>query len=167
MRLSVRERREKFVLLLLLSVAGAVLFGWLLLPIMGGGTDTSGLKARLRQHIRDEEQFRAVVQEALPVVDSAYRKILNYDPGVQAVFIESDIHNQVGAINAFYQRKADDPRYKCFWQQAQLLEMLFNNRKELRGNYKDADGLGRSLDDCKLSRRGLQEALINQDKRNR
>lgn len=165
MRLSVRERREKFVLLLLLSVAGAVLFGWLLFA--GYDTDTAALKSILRQRIRDEEQFRTVMQEALPVVDSAYRKIQNYDPGVQAVFIESDIRNQVGAINAFYQRRADDPRYKCFLQQAELLDMLFNNRKELRGNYKDADGLGRSLDDCKLSRRGLQEALINQDRRNR
>ncbi|TDW96804.1 type VI secretion system TssO [Dinghuibacter silviterrae] len=165
MRLSVKERREKFVLLLLLTLAVGGLFGWVLFS--GYGTDTSALKAKLTQRIREEELFRAALGEARPAVDSVYRKIQQYDPGVQAVFLESDIRNQVGAINALYQRRAYDPRYKCFWQQAQFLEMLFNDRKELRGNYKDMETLGQSLDDCKLSRRGLQEALMNQGRRGR
>jgi hypothetical protein len=165
MRLSVKERREKFVLLLLLTLAVGGLFGWVLFS--GYGADTTALKARLTQRIREEELFRAALDEARPAVDTVYRKIQQYDPGVQAVFLESDIRNQVSAIDALYQRRAYDPRYKCFWQQAQFLDMLFNDRKELRGNYKDMETLNQSLDDCKLSRRGLQEALMNQGRRGR
>lgn len=165
MRLSVKERREKFVLLLLLTLAAGGLFGWVLFS--GYGADASALKARLSQRIREEDQFQSALREAKPDVDSVFRKIQQYDPGVQAVFLESDIHSQVGAVTALYQRRAYDPRYKCFWQQAQFLDMLFNDRKELKGNYKDIEILSQSLDDCRLSRRGLQEALINQGHRGR
>lgn len=159
MRLSVKERQEKFILLLLMTVTMGALFCWALFG--GYGMDGRGLKARLVNQINDERAFREAVEEAQPIIDSAYRKIMTYDPSVQAVFLENDIHNQVGAINAVYQRKASDVKYKCFNQQAQFLDMLFNDRKELKGNYGDMDELSKSLDDCKLARRGLQEALMN------
>jgi hypothetical protein len=159
MHLSIKERREKFVLLLFMTLVAGGLFCWALFG--GYGMDGSDLKAKLVNQIEDERAFRDAVDEAQPIIDSAYKKIMTYDPSVQAVFLENDIHNQVGAINAVYQRRASDFKYKCFLQQAQFLDMLFNDRKELKGNYGDIDRLSKSLDDCKLARRGLQEALMN------
>ncbi|NIG57602.1 hypothetical protein F3J22_29300 [Chitinophaga sp. Cy-1792] len=122
------------------------------------------MKDKLAQKITAEKQFESVAAEMRPAVDSTYKKIIDFDPSVQALFLESDILNAIGSIKAAYQRKSYDMRYKAFLQEAQLLEVMFYDKKELRGNYRNIEKLNSDLDRCNLSKRGIQEAIINQNR---
>ncbi|MBV8252575.1 MAG: hypothetical protein JO154_08205 [Chitinophaga sp.] len=160
--LSIKERQEQFVFLLLLSLFTIVLLAWLLFS--GSDVGNSAMKDKLAQKITSEKQFESVAAEMRPAVDSTYKKIMDFDPSVQALFLESDILNAIGSIKAAYQRKSYDVRYKAFLQEAQLLEVMFYDKKELRGNYRNIEKLNSDLDRCKLSKRGIQEAIINQSR---
>lgn len=160
--LSIKERQEQFVFLLVLSLFTIALLAWLLFS--GSDVGSSAMKAQLAQKITAEKQFESVADEVRPAVDSTYRKIMDFDPSVQALFLESDILNAIASIKAAYQRKSYDVRYKAFLQEAQLLEVLFYDKKELRGNYRNIEKLNSDLDRCKLSKRGIQEAIINQNR---
>lgn len=161
-KLSLKERREQFVFLLLLAVVSTGLLSFIVFN--GGHYSSADIKQKLAKKIKEEAQFEAVAEETKPTIDSTFKKIIQYDPSVQALFLESDIQNAIGAIRAAYQRRAYDSRYKCFLQQASFFEIMFTDRKELRGNYKDIENYNKSLDDCKLSRTALLDAIM---KRNR
>lgn len=160
--LSIKERQEQFTFLLILSLFTIALLAWLLFS--GSDLSAGALKEKLAQKITDEKQFENMVSEVRPAVDSTYKKIMDFDPSVQALFLESDILNAIASIKAAYQRKSYDGKYKSFLQEAQLLEILFYDKKELRGNYRNIDKLNSDLDRCKLSKRGLQEAIINHNR---
>ncbi|RAJ88094.1 hypothetical protein CLV59_101859 [Chitinophaga dinghuensis] len=160
--LSIKERQEQFIFLLVLSLFTIVLLAWLLFS--GSDVGNSAMKDKLAQKITSEKQFESVAAEMRPAVDSTYKKIMDFDPSVQALFLESDILNAIGSIKAAYQRKSYDVRYKAFLQEAQLLEVMFYDKKELRGNYHNIEKLNSDLDRCKLSKRGIQEAIINQSR---
>lgn len=157
--LSIKERQEQFIFLLILTILTVSLLSWLLF----GARDlrTGAMKEKLAQRMLEEQQFAGVVEEVQPTVDSTYKRIMEFDPAVTALFLESDILNAIGSIRAAYQRKAHDLKYKTFSQEAQLLEILFYDKKELRGNYRNIRKLEQDLDQCKLSQRGLQEAILN------
>ncbi|MGN6510383.1 MAG: type VI secretion system TssO, partial [Chitinophaga sp.] len=135
---------------------------WLLFG--GGRHNTGDMKEKLSQRMRDEEQFIQAMAEVQPMVDSTYKRIMAFDPAVTALFLEADILNAIAGIKAAYQRKAHDLKYKTFSQEAQLLEILFYDKKELRGNYRNIQKLEEDLEQCKLSQRGLQEAFINRNR---
>ncbi|RFM25608.1 hypothetical protein DXN05_24285 [Deminuibacter soli] len=129
--------------------------------VFGSGYNSGGdVKQKLAKKIKEEAQFETVAEETKPTIDSTFKKIIQYDPSVQALFLESDIQNAIAAIKAAYQRRAYDNRYKCFLQQARFFEMMFSDRKELRGNYKDIENYNKSLEDCKVYRTGLQQAIM-------
>lgn len=157
--LSIKERQEQFMLLLVLTLAAVGLLCWLLF----GARDlrTGAMKEKLAQRMLEEQQFARAVEEVQPAVDSTYKRIMEFDPSVTALFLESDILNAIAGIRAAYQRRAHDGKYKTFHQEAQLLEILFYDKKELRGNYRNIRKLQDDLDQCKLSQRGIQEAILN------
>lgn len=160
--LSIKERQEQFLFLLVLTLVAVSLLSWLLF----GTRDlrTGAIKEKLAQRMQEEQQFARVVDEVQPVVDSTYKRIMEFDPGVTALFLESDILNAIGSVKAAYQRRAHDMKYKTFNQEAQLLEILFYDKKELRGNYRNIKKLQDDLDQCKLSQRGIQEAILNRNR---
>jgi hypothetical protein len=157
--LSIKERQEQFIFLVLLSIVTIALLSWLLFD--GNELRTGEQKDKLATRVHDEKQFEQVVREVRQAVDYTYKKIMEFDPAVQALFLESDIMNAIASIKAAYQHKSYDAKYKSFLQEAQLLEILFFDKKELRGNYRNIEKLNTDLDNCRLSRRGLQEALMN------
>lgn len=160
--LSIKERQEQFIFLFILTLVTTGLLTWLL---FGGGNHAAGnMKEKLSQRMLEEEQFTRAVAEVQPMVDSTYKRIMSFDPTVTALFLEADILNAIAGIKAAYQRKAHDLKYKTFSQEAQLLEILFYDKKELRGNYRNIQKLEQDLENCKLSQRGLQEAFINRNR---
>ena len=160
--LSIKERQEQFIFLIILAVFTVGLLSWLLFD--GSDLKSAAMKEKLAQKVRDEKQFEAMVTEVKPAVDTTYKKIMDFDPNVQALFLETDILNAIASIKAAYQRKSYDVRYKAFLEEAQFLEILFYDKKELRGNNKNIDKLNADLDRCKLSKRGLQEVLMNNNR---
>ncbi|GGI27601.1 type VI secretion system transmembrane protein TssO [Pedobacter mendelii] len=156
-KLSIKERREQFLFFtaLFIFTLGLLSFG-----IFYSSTSRYEIsKQALELKIAQDEAYEDMVKETMPTIDTTYKQIVRFDPNVQAVFLKSDILNSLGSIKAAYDRKASDSRYKTFVQTAQLYNILFYDKQELKGNLRDVDQLKKSLDDCVISRRQLQQTL--------
>lgn len=156
-KLSIKERREQFLFFsaLFIFTVGLLSFG----IFYSGKSRYEISKQELEVKISENEAFEDMVKETMPTIDSTYKQIIRYDPNVQAVFLKNDIQNSLGSIRAAFDRKASDSRFKTFVQTAQLYDILFNDRREQRGNLGDVDRLKKSLDDCIISRRQLQQTM--------
>ncbi|WP_462267413.1 type VI secretion system transmembrane protein TssO [Mucilaginibacter sp.] len=156
-KFTLKERRERFLFFLGLFLLTAGVLCTALFYNYNAGLSVS--KKEYAQRIEGEEQFEAVVAEAQPAIDTTYAHIVKFNPNVQALFLENDIKNSLGAIKSYYNRKPYDNRYKCFIYASKLYDNLFYDRRELRGNYNDISHINKLLDDCKLSTRQLQESF--------
>jgi len=159
-KLSIKERREQFLFFIAIFLFTTIVLSYGLFHDFGKGRMVS--KADLAEQLSKNAEFEATVKEQRATVDTTYKQIISFDPGVQAVFLENDIKNSLGSIKSIYERKAYDVRYKTFLQASQLYNDLFYDRRELKGNNSDLERLGKSLEDCKLSTRALRQTLGNQ-----
>ncbi|HWW41001.1 type VI secretion system transmembrane protein TssO [Pedobacter sp.] len=161
-KLSIRERREQFLFFIGIFVFTTGLLSYGIFHDYGDGRMVS--KQDLADQLSRNADFEETIRDQRPTIDSTYKQIMRFDPGVQAVFLESDIKNSLGSIKAAYQRRASDQRYKTFLQASQLYNDLFYDRRELKGNRTDLDRLNKSLEDCKLSTRQLRQTLGSQNR---
>lgn len=159
-KLSLKERREQFLFFMALFVFTVGVLSFCIFYSSKSRYEIS--KTELEVKINENEAFEDMVKETIPAIDSSYKQIVRFDPNVQAVFLRSDIQNQLNSIKSAYERKAADSRYKTFIQTSQLYDILFYDKQELKGNLRDVEGLKRSLDDCVISRRQLQQTMSNQ-----
>jgi len=154
---SIHERRERFLLLLgtFLVTVGIIGTGIFYGSIKEGNTSASELKLKLAQ----DAEFEAAVNQQRKTVDSTFKQITDFDPTVNAVFLTNDIKYSLNAIRTNYDRNAFNPHYKIFLHTALLYEVLLFNRRELKGNTADLEGLKKSLEDCKLSSNEFKGAM--------
>ena len=157
LKFSLKERREKFLFFLGIFLVTASILCVAL--FYNYGDEASVSKDEFAKRITEEEQFEDLVTQALPAVDTTYTKIVKFNPNVQAVFLENDINNSLGAIRSYYNRRPYDARYKCFIQSSKMLQSLFYDKRELTGNYNDIGNINKLLEDCKLSARQLQQSM--------
>lgn len=159
-KFTIKEKRERFLIF-----SGLFLLAVSLLSIAifyNYENNAAVSKQEFAKRIKDEEQFEAAVAEAQPAIDSTYNHIAKFNPNVQALFLETDIKNSIGAIHSYYNRRPYDSRYKCFIYASKLYENLFYDKRELKGNYNDIARINKLLDECKLSTRQLQQSLGSQ-----
>ncbi|MBB6498431.1 type VI secretion system transmembrane protein TssO [Pedobacter cryoconitis] len=156
-KLSIKERREQFLFFIGIFLFTTALLSFGLFYDYNDGRMVS--KKDLADKLEQNADFEKTVKEQRPTVDTSYKSIMTFDPGVQAVFLENDIKNSLASIKSNYDRKAYDQRYKTFLQVSQLYSALFYNRRELKGNRNDMDRLNKSLEDCKLSTRQLRQTI--------
>jgi hypothetical protein len=159
-KLSIKERREHFLFFIGIFLFTTALLGFGLFHDYGDQQIVS--KKDLAEQLSKDAEFEAEVTAQRPSVDTSFRRIMKFDPGVQAVFLEDDITNLLASVKSVYERKAADPRYKVFLQTSQLYNDLFFDRRELKGNTNDISNLSKSLEDCKLSTRQLRQTIGNQ-----
>ena len=158
-KLSIKQRTEQFVFLLgiflfTVSVLGCGLFH-------DSGREKAVSKQDLTDKLSQDAEYENAVKVQRATIDTAYKQIINFDPAVNAVFLENDIKYSLGSIKSNYDRKAFDPRYKTFLQVSLLYNSLFFNRRELKGNFNDIENIKKSLENCNLSTRQLKESLGN------
>lgn len=161
-KLSVKDRQEQFLFLIgifLVSI-GLLGFGF----FYDSGEQQKISKEVLMESLSKDMEFEETVKVQRATIDTAYKQIVTFDPNVKAAFLENDIKNTLSSIKSNYDRKAFDLRYKSFLQVSNLYDMLFFNRRELKGNNNDLGNLKKSLEDCKLSVRQLKETLGNQSR---
>lgn len=156
-KLSIKERREQFLFFIAIFLFTITLLSFGLFHDYGNGRTIS--KEDLAEKLSQNLEFEDLVQDQRSNIDTTYRDVLKFDPGVQATFLENDIKNSLASIKANYQRRSSDPRYKTFLQISELYYDLFYNRRELKGNKGDFDTITKSLEDCKLSTRQLKQTL--------
>jgi len=161
-KLSIKERREQFLFFIGIFLFTITLLSYGLFHDFGDGRLVS--KHDLAEQLSKNAEFEDDVKDQRDIVDTTYKQIMNFDPGVQAVFLENDIKNSLASIKSIYQRKASDARYKSFLQVSQLYSDLFYDRRELKGNNTDIEQLSKSLEDCKLSNRQLKQTIGSQNR---
>ena len=159
-KFTLKERREKFLLFCSLFLLASGLLSVAIFYNYGVNSEVS--KQEFAKRIQDEEQFEKTVAEVNPAVDTTYNRIVKFNPNIQALFLENDIKNNIGAIRSYYNKRPYDSRYKCFIYASKIYENLFYDKRELKGNYNDIARLNKLLDDCKLSTRQLQQSLETQ-----
>lgn len=156
-KLSIKERRVQFQFFLGLFIVTTSLLSFGIFYSAKSRYAIS--KQDLERTISENQQFEEMVIETRPTIDTAFKQIIRFNPNVQAVFLKNDIQIALNSIKSAYERKASDYRYKTFIQASQLYNTLFFDRQELRGNLRDLEDVKRSLDDCVISRRQLQQTL--------
>lgn len=156
-KFTIKEKRERFIFFLGLFLLSSII---LCTAIFYNYSNNAYLsKKEFSKRIQDEEVFEATVIEATPTIDSTYLHIVKFNPNVQALFLENDIKNSLGAIHSYYNRRPYDSRYKCFIYASKIYENVFYDKRELKGNYNDINRLNKLLDECQLSTRQLQQSL--------
>src|ERR1700754_4401299 len=158
-KLSIKERRDQFLLLIAIFLFTVSLIGFGLFHDFGD--DKTFSKRDLTEKLAQDAEFENTVKVQRATVDTAYKQIMNFDPAVKAAFLENDIKYPLGSIKSNYDRKAFDPRYKTFLQLSLLYNALFFNRRELKENNNAINNLKKSLDHCKLCTRRLKESIGN------
>lgn len=161
-KLSIKERREQFLFFIGIFLFTTALLSYGLFRDFGNDRIVS--KKDLADKLSQNADFEEQVKEQRPAIDTVYKQIMKFDPGVQAVFLENDIKNSLSSIRSIYERKSFDVRYKTFLQASQLYNALYYDKRELKGNKADLDRLNKSLEDCKLSTRQLRQTIGNQNR---
>jgi len=156
-KFSIKEKREKFLFFLSVFLVTSTILCVAIFYNYGGEATVS--KAEFSRRIIEEEQFEDLVTEALPTADTTYSKIVKFNPNVQALFLENDIKESIGALKSYYNRRPYDRRYRIFIQASKIFENLYYDKRELTGNDKDISTMSKQLEDCKLSTRQYQQSL--------
>ena len=78
--------------------------------------------------IKDFQQEQA---ESQMPVDSLFRKIEAFQPGVYAQYEEDDIHYLINNLRNTYERNSWDKRYKLFMHIADFYAMWLSDKKQL------------------------------------
>lgn len=158
-KLSIKERREQFLFFIAIFLFTTALLSFGLFHDYGNGRTIS--KEDLADKVAQNVEFEELVKDQRTNIDSTYKDVIRFDPRVQATFLENDIKSSLASIKSNYERRSSDKRYKTFLQISELYTDMFFDRKELKGNAKDAEGINKSLEDCKLSTRQLRQTLSN------
>ena len=159
-KISAAERREQFLLLM-----GGFIFSAILLSIVIFQADIKKYaisKVDLEKRVQADRQFEQSAKITLSYIDSVGKQINRFDPSVQAVFLENDIKKIIHDIQQEQSDHDYDKRYELFKQVALLYSNYFVDRRELKGNSNDVSNIQKSLDDCIVNRKQLQEALSRQ-----
>lgn len=159
-KLSIKERREQFLFFIGIFLFTTVVLSFGLFHDYGDHRTV--YKEDLADKLAQDAEFETAVTEQRATLDTTYKQIMKFDPGVQAVFLENDIKNSLASVKSIYEHKASDPRYKVFLQGSALYNDFFYDRRELKGNNTDLLTVGKSLEDCKLSTRQLRQTIGNQ-----
>lgn len=100
--------------------------------------------------------YQTIQSKQLVVADSLYNQILDFNPGVNASYAESDIKFYLNDLKVLYNRNSHDARYKIFLQISDFYGMWFDDRKELWSKQKNIKTFKKNLEDCET---GLRKKL--------
>ena len=144
-RLTTRERRLQFVYLLAATILLSLIISWV------------AFRNYTYRRIEHEylsgqiDQQRAILQaqkQYLPLLDSAYRAIVAYQPQVNAVFVEVDIEDHLNDIRRLSDSQADGLRFRAFGQIADFYRMMFVDKKVVWSKQTNINLFRKQLDDC-------------------
>lgn len=105
------------------------------------------------------QNFRHIqVQQAMPL-DSLKNKITSFNPGVIALYEESDIKYLINEYKDIYERAHLDNRYKMFQHVAIFYEMWFTDKKELWSKRDNVMNFKKNLEECEIGLQNKKEDL--------
>lgn len=103
--------------------------------------------------IKDYQQEQADHQVS---VDSLFRKIEKFEPGVYAQYEEDDIRYLINNLKNTYEKNNWDKRYKLFMHIADFYDMWLSDKKHLWSIQQNIITFKANLEECEI---GLQKKL--------
>lgn len=103
--------------------------------------------------IKDYQQEQADHQVS---VDSLFRKIEKFEPGVYAQYEEDDIRYLINNLKNTYDKNNWDKRYKLFMHIADFYDMWLSDKKQLWSIQQNIITFKANLEECEI---GLQKKL--------
>ncbi|NDV65224.1 type VI secretion system transmembrane protein TssO [Bacteroides sp. 224] len=160
-----RNRREKiigFIYVSVLFITATLACCFFLFYYSEGKTGTR--KEFVISKMDRIREFQALQSQQLIVVDSIYRKIKAFDPGVNASYEESDIKFYLNDIRRLYDDHNYDGRYKIFNQLPNFYNMWFADRKEYWSKQQNIIRFRRNLEECEIGLQKKNDELKNRKK---
>lgn len=102
------------------------------------------------QHIQDLQTM---------ALDSLKSKIRSFNPGVMALYEESDIKYLINEHKEIYEKAPLDNRYKMFLHVAVFYEMWFTDKKELWSKRENVTNFKKNLEECEIGLQNKKEDL--------
>lgn len=109
-------------------------------------------------------EFQELQNRQTATIDSIFRKIKSYDPGVNASYEESDIKFYLDDIRHLYDGHSYDNRYKIFSQLPGFYNMWFADRKELWSKRQNIIRFSKNLEECGIGLQKKMDELKNRKK---
>jgi len=145
-RLTTRERRLQFLYLLAVTLFLSLVISW----IAFRNAHQSASYDYLTEKVRQQQQLLRAQKQYLPLLDSAYRGIVAYQPQVNAVFVEVDIDDQLNEIRRLSDSQRDGTRFRSFGQIADFYKMMYVDKKIIWSKQSNVNLFRKQLDDCSV-----------------
>jgi len=162
---STKNRREKnigFVYVSLLFVIATFICCWCLFYYTDIKNETR--KEFVIAKMDRIKQFQDVQNRQIVIIDSIYKKIGDFNPGVNANYEENDIKFYLNDIKKFYDDNNYDGRYKIFYQVSAFYNMWFADKKELWSKRQNIIRFQKNLEECQIGLEKKIEELKNTKK---
>lgn len=160
-----KNRHEKtigFVYVSVLFLIATLVCCWSLFYYTDTGNETR--KEFVIAKMDRIRQFQNIQSEKMMIVDSIYRKIQNYNPGINASYEENDIKYYLNDIKKLYDDNNYDGRYKIFYQVSGFYNMWFADKKELWSKRQNIIRFQKNLEECQIGLEKKKEELKNSKK---
>ncbi len=145
--LGLHSREQRFLFGYLLIATGALvgLASWVLYT---NYRFPSVNAIYLADKIKREQQLFDRQQPYIAQLDSAHRAIATYRPEVTALFVETDIENQLSEIRQLYTGNDTTAFFRAFDQAANFYQMLYRDKKLLASKKANARLFAKQLEAC-------------------
>lgn len=105
------------------------------------------------------QNFRHIQEQQVMPLDSLKNKIASFNPGVIALYEESDIKYLINEYKDIYERAPLDNRYKMFHHVAVFYETWFTDKKELWSKRDNVMNFKKNLEECEIGLQNKKEDL--------
>lgn len=109
--------------------------------------------------INKVKQYRNAQELNRANVDSLFNRIMTYEPGINARYIEDDIVYMLNDLRNIYQNNIWDNRYRAFLHVADFYQMWLVDRKELWSRKQNIANFRVNLEACEIGLESKKQDL--------
>lgn len=103
-------------------------------------------------------EFQMAQQHNKLLMDSLYMKIKDFDPSLNAVYVENDIKFMINDMHIVYEKNNLDSRYKAFQHVSDFFKMFYEDKKILWHIRQDIAYFQKQLEECEA---GLEKKKVD------
>lgn len=161
--ISNRDRVRGFIYVVLIFSVCTSACLWALTH--GTSLELFGYKDTIIKKTQRQKGFQVVQQDYIRSCDSLFRRIEEFNPGVNASYEESDIKFLINDMRSVYERNSLDERYKVFLHVSLFYDMWFSDKKKLWSKKENVRQFERNLQECEIGLQKREDELKNRQKR--
>lgn len=104
-------------------------------------------------------QYQQVQNKEALIVDSLYKRIDSFQPGITALYEESDIKYLLNEMKNVYEQNAWDERYKILFHISNFYDTWFTDKKQLWSKQENVTKFKANLEQCEIGLQNKKDEL--------